>query len=70
MKEIVILVLSISMVSALAGTANAMRSFLNSSESISVQKPSLVNIEDECGLTPIVYDQPPEDEEDWPGCRD
>jgi|GEM_PF-3069964 len=67
MKEIVILVLSISMVSALAGTANAMRSFF---DSIDAQETSLVSVEDECELSPIVYDQPPGDEEDWPGCRD
>lgn len=70
MKEIVILVLSISMVSALAGTANAMRSFLNSSDPFDTQETSLVSVEDECELSPVVYDQPPEDEEDWPGCRD
>lgn len=70
MKEIVILVLSISLVSVFAGTANAMRSFLNSSGSADVQETALVNVEGECELSPVVYDQPPEDEEDWPGCRD
>ncbi|KAI9134842.1 hypothetical protein [Acaryochloris sp. CCMEE 5410] len=67
MKEIVILVLSVSLVSVFASTANAMRSFLTVTETA---EPAFVDSENDCALTPIVADQPPEDEEHWPGCRD
>lgn len=67
MKEIVILVLSMSLVSVFASTANAMRSFLTATETA---EPAFVYSENDCALTPIVADQPPEDEEHWPGCRD
>lgn len=70
MKEIVILVLSVSLVSVFASTAstaNAMRSFLAATDTA---EPALIDSENDCALTPIVADQPPEDEEHWPGCRD
>lgn len=67
MKEIVILVLSVSLVSVFASTANAMRSFLTVTDTA---EPALIDSENDCALTPIVADQPPEDEEHWPGCRD
>lgn len=67
MKEIVILVLSVSLVSVFASTANAMRSFLIATETA---EPAMIDSENDCALTPIVADQPPEDEEHWPGCRD
>ncbi len=67
MKEIVILVLSVSLVSVFASTANAMRSFLTAADTA---QPALIDSENDCALTPIVADQPPEDEEHWPGCRD
>lgn len=67
MKEIVILVLSVSLVSVFASTANAMRSLLTATETA---EPAFVDSENDCALTPIVADQPPEDEEHWPGCRD
>lgn len=69
MKEIIILVLSISLVSVFAGTANAMRSFLQSSDKVDTQEATASG-ERESSLPPIVFDQPPEDEEDWPGHRE
>ncbi|WP_299410380.1 hypothetical protein [Acaryochloris sp. IP29b_bin.148] len=72
MKEIAILVLSLSLVGVLANTANAMRAFLTSADSADdTQEIVLTETEeDDCVLSPIVSDQPPEDGEDWPGCRD
>ncbi|MGR3273919.1 hypothetical protein ACSYAD_02300 [Acaryochloris marina NIES-2412] len=67
MKEIVILVLSVSLVSVFASTASAMRSFLTATDTV---EPALIDSENDCALTPIIADQPPEDEEHWPGCRD
>ncbi len=70
MKEVVILVLSLSFVSALASTANAMRSFLSSPTS-DMEKTALVATDSQDGgLSPIVADQPPEEEEHWPGDRE
>lgn len=69
MKEFVIVLLSISFVSVLASTANAMRSLLIASDT-SPQAPALVSEDTHGKLSPIVYDQPPEDEEHWPGSRD
>lgn len=69
MKEVVILVLSLSLVSALASTANAMRSFLGSANTSDV-KTALVATDSQDELSPIVADQPPEDEEHWPGDRE
>ncbi|WP_299492588.1 hypothetical protein [Acaryochloris sp. IP29b_bin.137] len=70
MKEIIILVLSVSLVSVFASTANAMRSFLQPSEQADDAQETIIDNSDECALSPIVYDQPPDDEENWPGCRD
>lgn len=70
MKEIIILVLSVSLVSVFASTANAMRSFLTSSEQADDAQETALAYSDDCALSPIVFDQPPEDDEHWPGCRD
>jgi len=69
MKEIVIVVLSVSLVSVFASTASAMRSFL-AADNVDTAQSAFVDSESDCALTPIVADQPPEDEEHWPGCRD
>lgn len=70
MKEIVIVLLSISFMSALASTANAMRSRLTTSGNIDAQTSALIETDSQNVPAPIVYDQPPEDEEHWPGSRD
>ena len=70
MKEVVILVLSLSFVSALASTANAMRSFLGSPDTSDIEKTALVATDSQDGVSPIVADQPPEEEEHWPGDRE
>ncbi|NJM65511.1 MAG: hypothetical protein HC851_07465 [Acaryochloris sp. RU_4_1] len=72
MRELVVLVLSIGLVGALASTANALRSFSSSPQVDHGQNLEAVldKPDSKDKLSPIVADQPPDDDEHWPGRRE
>jgi hypothetical protein len=72
MRELVVLVLSIGLVGALASTVNALGLFCNSPQADHGQNPASVlnEADSKDKLSPIVADQPPDDDEHWPGGRE